>query len=93
MEDLRNLLKTMTSVQNIAAGLIEALADALELTNDPKALLNAFRQNTQHQSENTIKHIPKTTGRQDYSARRQLQHQGDGGSGHRGHEGGRGHQI
>ena len=52
VEDLRNLVKTMTSEKNIAAGLIEALADALELTNDPKALLNAFRQNTQNQSEN-----------------------------------------
>ena len=51
-EDLRNLVKTLTSVQNTVAGLIESLADALELTNDPKALLNAFRQNIQNQSEN-----------------------------------------
>jgi len=57
VEDLRNLVKTMTSEQNIAAGLIEALADALELTNDPKALLNAFRQNTQRQSKNTKAYV------------------------------------
>ena len=48
-EDLRNLVKAMNSVQNTVTGLIEAIADALELTNDPKALINAFRQNTQNQ--------------------------------------------
>ena len=56
-EDLGNIVKAISSVQNTVSGLIEALPDALELSNDPKALINAFRHKMVKISQGSSKHM------------------------------------
>lgn len=56
-ETLRNNVKALSAVEITVAGLIESLAGNLELTTDPKALINAFRQNGQGTSEEVRSYI------------------------------------
>ena len=50
-EILWNNVKSLSAVEITVAGLIESLAGDLELTMDPKALVNTFRQNGQRTSK------------------------------------------
>ena len=44
-ETLCHNVKALSAVEITVAGLIESLAGDLELTTDPRALINSFRQN------------------------------------------------
>ena len=44
-ETLRHAVKNYTSASSTVADLVESLAEHMNLTSDPKALINAFNQN------------------------------------------------
>ena len=51
VETLRNAVKGIASMRNTVANLMKFLIGHLQLTSDPKALVNAFRQNGKGTSE------------------------------------------
>ena len=50
-ETLRHAVKNYTSASSTVADLVESLAEHMNLTSDPKTLINAFNQNGQGTSE------------------------------------------
>ena len=56
-ETLRHNVKALSAVEITVAGLIESLAGDLELTTDPRALINSFRQIMQGTSEEVRSYV------------------------------------
>ena len=56
-QTLLKLVTVLSTVQNTLPGLIESIADALSLTNDPNALINSFKQSSQRVPEQSKPYI------------------------------------
>ena len=54
---LRNTVKALSSVEVTVSSLIESLALDLQLTSDPNALINSFKQNSQGTSEEVRSYV------------------------------------
>ena len=56
-QTLRKLVTVLSTVQNTLPGLIESIADALSLTDDPNALINSFKQSSQKTPEESKSYV------------------------------------
>ena len=56
-QTLHKLVSVLSTVQNTLPGLIESIADALSLTDDPNAMINIFKQSSQRAPEESKSYV------------------------------------